>query len=517
MDHGECSTFQAALAPPARRAAAYNSLCGDDITVYLIVNDLGVINEITWDTDTDACIISRASASMLAESLTGKTIDFAMKLSSVFKSLIRGQCDGAIDTLGDLSVFESLSRNPRRVKCAAMAWAALDDIIEDFETKLNTKVGCTWHARGGSLAGDVKKMAWKKGERIPTNVIVGFLGSGKTTAITKLIDQRPAGENWSVLINEYGMVSIDHALVDANREGVAVEELAGGCACCTLAFAFQPLLAQLIRRTKPDRLILEPSGVSHPANVVDILRGPNFSSAIDLRNIICLIDPKDFEDPRWRETTIFQDQVQLADIVVLNWTDNRDRELVDRCRAWIETFSPPKHMILETSYGAIDLELLDMEFDTLRFPLFADAHASPKSNQEELSVLELASKIGSHSKDGVDKHSESDVANRRPGHRQPLRFQNDDPSYDACGWIFHVDDIFDRDKLLDLLGYVHPIVRLKGVFRCHDGWWMINRAKDATTYSTSAYRRDSRLEIILDRKTSGWNEFEIELLQCYAE
>ena len=44
-------------------------------------------------------------------------------------------------------------------------------------------------------------MAWKKGERIPTNLIVGFLGSGKTTAITKLIEQRPAGQNWSILIN----------------------------------------------------------------------------------------------------------------------------------------------------------------------------------------------------------------------------------------------------------------------------------------------------------------------------
>ena len=54
-------------------------------------------------------------------------------------------------------------------------------------------------------------MAWKKGERIPTNLIVGFLGSGKTTAIKQLIDRRPPGEKWSIFINEYGMVSIDQA------------------------------------------------------------------------------------------------------------------------------------------------------------------------------------------------------------------------------------------------------------------------------------------------------------------
>lgn len=60
------------------------------------------------------------------------------------------------------------------------------------------------------------------------------------------------------------------------------------------------------------------------------------------------------------------------------------------------------------------------------------------------------------------------------------------------------------------------MVRQKGVFRCADDWWKINRVKDATTYAPSAYRRDSRLEIILDRKTSGWKEFEIELLQCLS-
>ena len=356
-----------------------------------------------------------------------------------------------------------------------------------------------------------------KGERIPTNVIVGFLGSGKTTAIAKLIDKRPAGENWSILINEYGVVSIDHALVESSEEGIAVEELGGGCACCTLAFLFKPLLAKFIRRTKPDRLILEPSGVSHPAKVVDLLRGPEFSDSIDLRNIICLIDPKDFEDPRWRETEVFQDQVQLADIVALNWTDNRDRELIDRCRLWVESFNPAKQLILETSFGVLDSELLDMTFDTVRFPMFVDAHPVPSSKRPELPVLDLDESSHDHRGDGANKHVEVDPAQRRPAPRQPLRFQNEDPGYDACGWIFHVDDIFDRDKLLDLLGYVHPIVRLKGVFRCEDDWWTINRAKDGTSYAPSAYRRDSRLEIILDRKTPGWSEFEAKLLQCLGE
>ena len=355
-------------------------------------------------------------------------------------------------------------------------------------------------------------MAWKKGERIPTNLVVGFLGSGKTTAIAKLIEQRSKDESWSILINEFGKVSIDHALVDSSSSGIAIEELGGGCACCTLAFAFKPLLAQFIRRTKPDRLILEPSGVSHPAKVVDILRSRDFCRAIDLRNIICLIDPKDFEDPRWRETEVFQDQVQLADIVVLNWTDDRDRELIDRCREWVESFRPPKQLIIETSYGVIDSQLLDREFDTVRFPLFADAHPSPEADQDKLPMLNRTAEVHTPGEPELVKQTHPS-----PTKGHPLRFQNDGPGYDACGWVFHIDDIFDRDKLLDFLGYVHPIVRVKGVFRCQHDWWSINRAKEATSYATSAYRRDSRLEIILDSQTSGWDEVEQKLLQCLAD
>lgn len=366
-------------------------------------------------------------------------------------------------------------------------------------------------------------MAWKKGERIPTNLIVGFLGSGKTTAIGRLIDRRPPGEKWSIFINEYGMVSIDQAIVDIGSEDIAVQELGGGCACCTMAFAFQPLLAQFIRRTKPDRLILEPSGASHPAKVVDVLRSPNFASVIELRNTICLIDPEDFDDVRWRETEVFQDQVQLADIVVINWTDKRDRKLIDRCREWVESYVPSKLLIKESSFGEIDPAWLDVTTSTVRVPAFPDTHpiannqrSKPETILGELPLLSAhGAMVNSLKPSAPDSQTECAVVAPTPG--RPLRVSNNELGHDACGWIFHVDDIFDRDSLLDLLGYVHPILRLKGVFRCDDNWWSINRAKDTTSYAQSAYRRDSRLEIILDQPTSGWVEFEHKLLGCLLQ
>lgn len=355
-------------------------------------------------------------------------------------------------------------------------------------------------------------MPWKRGERIPTNLIVGFLGSGKTTAITKLLDQRPTDEHWSVLVNEFGTVSIDHSLL-ASSEGVFVEKLGGGCACCTMAFAFKPLMAQFIRRTKPDRLILEPSGISHPAKVVDILRGKGFSGSIDLRNIICLVDPQDLDDPQRRDSEVFQDQIQLADIVVMNWTDLRDRKAIDRCREWIESFNPPKQLVTETCFGMIEPSLLDMRFETVRFPLFSEAHPSPSSDVEgDIPDSELTAVHIDQIEQPLDTVQLSSANQPSPG--QPRRHENNGPGFEACGWVFHLDDVFDRDELFDFLGQVAPIARLKGVFRCEHDWWSINRAKEATRVSSSTYRRDSRLEVILTETSQDWNEFEACLLKC---
>jgi len=366
-----------------------------------------------------------------------------------------------------------------------------------------------------------QKVPWKRGELIPTNLVVGFLGSGKTTAITKLIEHRPKGEHWSILVNEFGTVSIDHTLLDTDQDEIAVEELGGGCFCCTMSFAFKPRLAQFIRRSKPDRLILEPSGLSHPAKVVDMLRSSDFSGAIDLRNIICLIDPKDFDDPRWQSTEVFQDQVQLADIVVINWTDSREREQIDRCRQWVESLNPPKQLIVETKFGVIAPELLDQRFDTVRFPLFAEAHSVPSAEHAGNLVSDERTGDGPElhhlgNRPGTQKGVEA--ASQNPAAGNPLRCPNSGPDFQACGWIFHVDDVFNRDKLLDFLSAVRPVVRLKGVFRCESGWWSINRAKTGTDFSASSYRRDSRLEIILDSKSSfDWDRFENDLLKCVGK
>src|SRR5439155_17823698 len=71
---------------------------------------------------------------------------------------------------------------------------------------------------------------------IPTNLITGFLGVGKTTAVIDLLKGKERGSRWAVLVNEYGDVSIDGALIEGESpDGVSVREVGGGCVCCASA------------------------------------------------------------------------------------------------------------------------------------------------------------------------------------------------------------------------------------------------------------------------------------------
>jgi len=128
---------------------------------------------------------------------------------------------------------------------------------------------------------------------VPVSIITGHLGVGKTTAIAALVAVKPPHEHWAVLVNEFGALGIDAALLEASAgEGVTVQQLAGGCMCCTLAGAMAAGIAQLVRRSKPHRLLIEPSGLGHAGGLLDVLRGPHLRTSLHLNAIVTLVDAR---------------------------------------------------------------------------------------------------------------------------------------------------------------------------------------------------------------------------------
>jgi nitrogen fixation protein NifU and related proteins len=132
--------------PPASRAEGFNPLCGDEVILYLDVDD-GVVRDIR--TEGQGCSISQASTSMMSAAVKGKPVDEAYKLIRAFKALMSihesqlegGGGDGADDAsaiedvrLGDLEALQGVVKFPIRIKCATLAWNTLQQALADAET-----------------------------------------------------------------------------------------------------------------------------------------------------------------------------------------------------------------------------------------------------------------------------------------------------------------------------------------------------------------------------------------------
>ena len=149
------------------------------------------------------------------------------------------------------------------------------------------------------------------------DIFSGFLGAGKTTLIRKLIAEGYKGEKLVLIENEFGDIAIDGGfLKDA---GVEINELNSGCICCTLVGDFTKALQQVMTEFKPDRIIIEPSGVgklSEVASAVENVEGAKLGAKLTVVDASkCKMYMRNFGE-------FFNDQVQSADLIVLSRTGN---------------------------------------------------------------------------------------------------------------------------------------------------------------------------------------------------
>ena len=192
---------------------------------------------------------------------------------------------------------------------------------------------------------------------IPTNLIMGFLGVGKTTAIIDLLKQKPTNQKWAVLVNEFGTIGIDGVIFET--AGITVKEIPGGCLCCAVGLPFQVGVNQLLKQVRPDRLLIEPSGLGHPTKVVDMLTRGYFKDVLDLRASICLLDPEKLKHTRYTNHESFVDQIALSDVLVANKTDLADKAAIQLFQRWAERSTPQKTVVTQTINGQLDIAWLD--------------------------------------------------------------------------------------------------------------------------------------------------------------
>src|SRR5579862_8380399 len=128
--------------------------------------------------------------------------------------------------------------------------------------------------------------------KVPVTIVTGFLGSGKTTLITNLLKHTP-DQRLAVLVNEFGEVSIDGALLRAAGEGCGVEihDLPNGCICCTVQDDFLPMMKRLqARKHEIDHVMIETSGLALPTPVMRALAWPEIRNDFQLDAVLAVVD-----------------------------------------------------------------------------------------------------------------------------------------------------------------------------------------------------------------------------------
>jgi G3E family GTPase len=198
--------------------------------------------------------------------------------------------------------------------------------------------------------------------RIPVTVVGGFLGAGKTTLVNNLI--RDGGKRFGVIVNEFGDINVDGALIE-NMDEDGVTEFSNGCLCCAgrddLAEA---MLKLAMRSNPPEHLLIELSGLADPVPVAQTVLDPQLRGLFELDGIIGVADARNLHQTL-NEMPEGAVQLAYASSIILNKLDLATPEQLETARGLLRGLNPLAH-VCETENAAIDpkTQLEQAAFDT---------------------------------------------------------------------------------------------------------------------------------------------------------
>ena len=287
------------------------------------------------------------------------------------------------------------------------------------------------------------------GEKIRATVITGFLGAGKTTLIRHVL-ANAGGRRIALIVNEFGDVGIDGDILRSCGLGSCrdedVIELANGCICCTVADDFIPTMSKLLGRAEPpDHIVIETSGLALPQPLVRAFNWPEISTRVSVDGVITLVDALALANGRFAEDEqalaaqrsadpnldhenpieeLFEDQLNCADMVLLNKSDLLDPSCLERVAAELSAKLRPGARLVPTEHGRIDVRAL----------LGLGAQAE----------LDIASRPSHHEMEGESEHDHDDFES----------------------FVVPIEtEVSDRNALLERIRKTvasHEILRLKG-------------------------------------------------------
>ncbi|MFJ2463735.1 CobW family GTP-binding protein [Pseudomonas sp. NPDC087615] len=316
-------------------------------------------------------------------------------------------------------------------------------------------------------------------QNIPTHVIAGPLGAGKTSLIRQLMAQRPVGERWAVLINEFGQIGLDAALLTRDGDGIALGEVAGGCLCCVNGAPFQVGLGRLLRKAKPDRLFIEPSGLGHPAQLLEQLSEAPWQGVLAIQPCVLVLDAQSLNAGNALPAAQ-QQALARAGLLLLNKAEGLD----GIARQKIASQLPPVRLIW--------------------------------TQQAQLPLSELPG-LAAQAVAGVDNWVAPKGLAQMPAvwsdPTLPICLSQAQEGGWSMGWRWHPSQTFDKQQIAVWLESLEW-ARTKLVIHSADGWFSANALNNAElSWQTSEWRKDSRIELIF-ADSQNIDQLQAGLAQC---
>jgi G3E family GTPase len=346
--------------------------------------------------------------------------------------------------------------------------------------------------------------------------VTGFLGAGKTTVINQLLASKPNDERWALLINEFGRIGIDGALLassqdnDLEQKNIAIREVSGGCICCTSQLPLQIAISRLLSEHHPQRLLIEPTGLAHPRELILQLSAPHWQTALQMNAVITILNGEQWQQIKYRDHDGFQAHVRDADVLIINRYTQLDTSEKQALVEWIAKLNSQVKIIWAASgltasetTASSDSLVTDAYSSTLNDQL--NQPSSIISNQRKVTISNpKKSMIGLQSPanslatvPSSSSSTDETKAQASANSGLPYRYHEEQQDFQLAGWRLPTHYILNADDLQNWLLALPNWQRIKGVVHTSDGWMQINFNPGSLTTRTIDPQTDSRLEIIL--------------------
>ena len=215
------------------------------------------------------------------------------------------------------------------------------------------------------------------------DIISGFLGAGKTTFIKKLLQEAISGEQVVLIENEFGEIGIDGGFL--KDSGIEIREMNSGCICCSLVGDFGKSLSEVLTKYKPDRIIIEPSGVGKLSDVMKAVIDVSADMDVALNSAVTIVDAAKCKMYMKNFGEFFNNQIENAGTVVLSRTDITDTAKIQKDVQMIREKNPKAAIVttpLAELGGSQLLEIIEKR-DTMLDDLLEEVRESHHHHDDD--------------------------------------------------------------------------------------------------------------------------------------